>query len=160
MRLKCSESAREWRTAPYRSDQHRHFLLHNSLSLSFLSVLAFKLVFTPPPPPPSAPCHFQPCVCVCALFIEIMCVRFVCVCVCVCVCARARARARLCMRVLLSCFVWRCLLIFVCFICLYTIELYNYGYLCIVCFSLSCKALYVSESALKVPSYYYYYIDW
>ena len=47
---------------------------------------------------------------------------------------------------------------------LYTIGLYNYGYLRIVRFSLSCKALSVSESSLyKFPiiiiiiNYYYYY---
>ena len=49
---------------------------------------------------------------------------------------------------LLFFFLWGCLLIFVCFVRLYTIDLYNYGHLCIVCFSLSCKALWDSESAL------------
>ena len=33
------------------------------------------------------------------------------------------------------------MLIFVCFVRLYSINLYNYGYLCILSFSLSCKAL-------------------
>ena len=35
-----------------------------------------------------------------------------------------------------------------CFECLYTIDLYNYGNLCSVCFSLSCKAFSDSESAV------------
>ena len=35
----------------------------------------------------------------------------------------------------------KCLLIFVCFVRLYTIDLYNYGYLRVVCFSLSCEAI-------------------
>ena len=36
----------------------------------------------------------------------------------------------------------------VCFVYLYTIDLCNYRYLHIVCFSLSCKALQVSERAV------------
>ena len=54
-----------------------------------------------------------------------------CVFVCVCVCVRACVFVMVCIK----------MLIFVCFVRLYTIDLYNYGYLCIVCFSLSCKAL-------------------
>ena len=71
---------------------------------------------------------------------------------CVCVCVRARA-------ILCACvFAMFCMtmLILVCFVPLYTTDLYNYGYLCIVCFSLNCKALWDSESALYVPHYYYY----
>ena len=69
-----------------------------------------------------------------------------------CVCARARA-------ILCACvFAMFCMtmLILVCFVPLYTTDLYNYGYLCIVCFSLNCKALWDSESALYAPHYYYY----
>ena len=60
-----------------------------------------------------------------------------CVCVCVCVCVRTCT-------ILCACeFAMFCMkmLIFICFVCLYTTDLYNYGYLCIVCFSFSCKAL-------------------
>ena len=38
---------------------------------------------------------------------------------------------------------------FVCSVCLHTTDLYNHGYLHIVCFSLSCKALSVSESTIN-----------
>ena len=68
----------------------------------------------------------------------------ICVCVCVCVCVHVQ----FCVRVFLPCFVWRCLIIFICSVCLYTTDLYNYGYLCIVCFSLSCKVLWDFESTL------------
>ena len=84
-----------------------------------MSVLAFKLVFTPPSQPRVCVCV---CVCVCVhagvhvLFIGTDCVHAK----PLCVCARSGA-----------------MLIFVCFLCLYTIDFYNYGYLCIVCFSLS-----------------------
>ena len=47
--------------------------------------------------------------------------------------------------------------IYVCFVRLYTSDLYSNGYLCIVYFSLSCKALGDSEIARKVPYYYYYF---
>ena len=40
------------------------------------------------------------------------------------------------------------MLIFVCFVHLYNIDLYNYGCLCFACFSLSCKALWDTESTL------------
>ena len=78
--------------------------------------------------------------CVCACVRVRACVR-ACVrvraCVCVCVCARARDFVC----VFLPRFVSRCLLISVCFVRMYPINLYNYVYLCIVCVSLSCKAL-------------------
>ena len=63
---------------------------------------------------------------------------------CVCVCVHVQ----FCVRVFLPCFVWRGLIVFICFECLYTIDLYNYEYLCIVCFSLSCKVLWNSENTL------------
>ena len=47
---------------------------------------------------------------------------------CVCVCVRMR----FCVHVFLPCFASRCLLIFVCFVRLCTIDLYNYGYSCTV----------------------------
>ena len=77
---------------------------------------------------------FQPCVCVC--FLLAVCVWTF---VCVCVCTRTHARDFVCMRF----FAMFCMkmLIFVCFVRLYTTDFYNYGYLCIVCFSLSCKRL-------------------
>ena len=67
-----------------------------------------------------------------------------CVCVSVCVCGGGGG-----VRVFLPCFVLRCLLIFVYFVRLYTIDLYNYGYLRIVYFSLSCKALWDSKSSIS-----------
>ena len=76
----------------------------------------------------------------CALYWHCVCKQssvcvFVCVFVCVCVSA--------CMHVhLVHVFVMLCMkIIFVCFACLYTIDLYNYGYLHTACFSLNCKVL-------------------
>ena len=72
------------------------------------------------------------------LFIGIVCVRDP---VCVWVCARAHAYAR---DLVCVCFAMLCMKMFVnftCFVCFYTIDLYNYGYLHIVSFSLSCKVL-------------------
>ena len=67
---------------------------------------------------------------------------------CVCVCVRACVCAFVRMSVLMiSCacvFAMFCIQMFVnfhVFIRLYTIDLYNYGYLCTVCFSSSCKVL-------------------
>ena len=58
-----------------------------------------------------------------------------------CVCDPVCVRTILCACV----FAIFCMKMFVnfriCFVCLYAIDLYNYGYLCIVCFSLSCKVL-------------------
>ena len=117
---------------------------------------AFKFVFNPPPCTPPHVLHSHVCVswcvCVCALYLH--CVHAIlCVCVCVWVCACVRVIlcacvfAMFCMKMLIS----------VCFVRLYTIDLYNYGYLRIVCFTLSCKALCVSKRALKVHHHHYYY---
>ena len=77
------------------------------------------------------------CVCVCGgghvLFIGIVCVQSS-VCVCVCVCVRSCVFAMLCVKIFVN--------FHVLYTCkLYTTDLYNYGYLRIICFSLSCKVL-------------------
>ena len=93
------------------------------ISLS-VTVLAFKLVFTTTPPTFSA---VRVCVRQCACAFYWHCVNAnLCMCVCVCTCAIlcACVFAMFCMK----------MLIFVCFVRLYTTDLYNYGYLCIVCF--------------------------
>ena len=51
--------------------------------------------------------------------------------------------------------VWKCLLVFICCVRLYTTDLYHYRYLCTVCFSLSCEVLWLSKSTLWVPYYYF-----
>ena len=58
---------------------------------------------------------------------------------------------------ILPCFVWKCLSIFVCFVC--TTDFYIYRWVCCMFYWVffSCKALQVSESALLIPYYYYYH---
>ena len=57
---------------------------------------------------------------------------------CVCVCVRARARARSCVCLCFCHTLYKnVLFILLSFVCLYTTDLYNYGYLCIVCGLLS-----------------------
>ena len=62
-------------------------------------------------------CNQSVCVCVCVCVCARMCIN-VCVCVCVCVRTCKRTHVIWCVRVL-PCFVWKCLLIFVCFVCLF-----------------------------------------
>ena len=107
------------------------FLLHKSGTLLLsITALAFKLVYTPPTPP-SQPhvCMCEP-VSVCSLLALCACDP---VCVCgVCVCVWVHMRIHVCVIfcvVFLPCFVWKCLLIFICFVHLYTTDLYSYGYL-------------------------------
>ena len=92
----------------------------------------------------SSPClQISLCVCVsgctCALYWH-----------CVCVIRGGRGGGGTCDLVcmFLPYLVWKCLLIFICCVRLYTTDLYHYRYLCIVCFSLSCKVLWVSKSTL------------
>ena len=65
-----------------------------------------------------------------------------CVCVCVCVCVHATLCA--CVFTML-CVIFVCSFLYVLYAC---IDLYNYGYLSVVCFSLSRKVLQVYKSAL------------
>ena len=62
-----------------------------------------------------------------------------------------------CVFVMLS---WKCLLIFVCFVRLYTTDLCNYEYLRIVCFSLSCKVIsfwifLILDALCDIVSFYF-----
>ena len=72
------------------------------------------------------------CVCVCARARARVCVY---VCVCVCAILYVRVFAMLCMKMFVN-FRMFCVLVYD-----YTVDLYNYRYLRIVCFSLNCKAL-------------------
>ena len=96
----------------------------NCLSLS-LTAHTFKLVFTPHP----APCPSQQCLCepVHSLFVIVCMQSSVWVCMCVRACLHACARNLVCVCVFLPCFVWKCLLISVCFVCLYTIDFVSLG---------------------------------
>ena len=60
--------------------------------------------------------------------------------VCVCVCVRARACELACARSAMLCIKMVVNICVFCFL-VYTTDLYNYGYLHTVCFSLGCKAL-------------------
>ena len=100
-----------------------------SLSLCHSRCLQISLYSSPHPSQLCVCMHVCVYVPVCICFLMALCA-ILCVCVFVCV------HANLC-----ACFLWRCLLIFICSVRLYTIDLHNYAYLCIACFSLSCKVL-------------------
>ena len=114
---------------------------------------AFKLVFKTylPPMSFSAVC-IRVCVCVCVCVHTRTCTHLIgIVCahnpMCVCTCACTHKHVCAC---ILSCFVWKCLFIFVClFTYHWLVSCIHYAYLSIPCFSLSCKVLWLFES-LKV----------
>ena len=124
-------------------------------------VCGYKTSRYPPPTHPTTP-HPRHillgrdivCVCVCAhahvraFYWHCVCTRScvrVCVCGCVCGCTQVCTQSCVCVFFMLCVKVF---VNFVCFIYLFICHWFVYGYLCIVCFSLVCKMLRVSESAL------------
>ena len=97
----------------------------------------------------SAVCiHVCVCVCVCVCVHTGTCthlIGLVCACnpLCVCTCACMHEHVCAC---ILSCFVSKCLFIFVCLFVYIPLICIHYGYLSVPCFSLSCKVLWLFQS--------------
>ena len=121
------------------------FLLHKSWTLSLsLSVIAFLALIQTSLYPPTPMSLLAVCVLVlaCVLYRHCVFVRFS-----VCVCMHTCLHDLVCACILLCIVI--CMKICVCFVCLFIYHwfVYIYGYFHIVCFSLSCKVLWVSESS-------------